>query len=53
MGSNSTIITYQELLEQGATPGFVKEAIERHKASEMYKNARSADNYYRQRNETI
>ncbi|MEE0308857.1 MAG: phage portal protein [Slackia isoflavoniconvertens] len=53
MGSNSTIITYQELLEQGATPGFVKEAIERHKASEMYKNARSADSYYRQRNETI
>lgn len=53
MGSNSTIITYQELLENGATPGFVKEAIERHKASEMYKNARSADNYYRQRNETI
>lgn len=53
MGSSSTIITYQELLENGATPGFVKEAIERHKASEMYKNARSADNYYRQRNETI
>lgn len=53
MGSNSTIITYQELLENGATPGFVKGAIERHKASEMYKNARSADNYYRQRNETI
>lgn len=49
----STIVTFAELQANGGTPGFVKECIERHRASEMYKNARSADSYFRQRNETI
>ena len=49
----STIITYAELLADGGTPGFIKECIERHRRSEMYRNAVSADAYFRQRNETI
>lgn len=49
----STIVTYQELVEAGPTAAFVKSAIERYKRSEMYRNAASADNYFRQRNETI
>ena len=49
----STIITYAELLADGGTPGWVKDAVERHRRSEMYRNAVSADNYFRQRNETI
>lgn len=51
--SESTIVTYQELAEAGPTAAFVKSAIERYKRSEMYRNAASADNYFRQRNETI
>lgn len=51
--SASTIITYAELLADGGTPGFIKECIERHRRSEMYRNAVSADAYFRQRNETI
>lgn len=51
--SASTIITYAELQADGGTPGFVKECIERHRRSEMYRNAASADAYFRQRNETI
>lgn len=51
--SASTIITYAELQADGGTPGFVKECIERHRRSEMYRNAMSADAYFRQRNETI
>ena len=51
--AESTIVTYQELLQAGPTPEFVKQAIDRYRRSEMYRNAVSADNYYRQRNETI
>ena len=57
MAGTSTIITYDELLAAGADDGaraeFVGEAIRRHRQSEMWRNARAADMYWRQRNVTI
>ncbi len=51
----STIVTYDELesLPDGERAGFVREAVERHRRSEMHRNAVSANAYFRQRNETI
>lgn len=51
--SQSTIITYDDLVEQGAGAAFVQDAIERHMQSEMHRNAMAANEYYRQRNVTI
>lgn len=50
MGS---LITYRELEESNDICAFVAKAIERHRAGELYRTARSADSYYAQRNEGI
>lgn len=49
----SCIITYDELENTGNVAGFLQDAIQRHWQSEMYRVARSADKYFKQRNETI
>lgn len=49
--------TYQDLTEVGEEESkridFIKEAIERHKATDLYKNAYIADQYKKKRNITI
>lgn len=50
---NSSIITYDELQNTHNIEGFLQDAIQRHWQSEMYRVARSADRYFKQRNETI
>lgn len=50
---DSCIVTYDDLLEQGAGAGFVQDAIERHMRSPMYRDAVDANEYMRQRNVTI
>lgn len=48
------ILTYQDFLEsQNDIKGFISKAINQHVSSEDYKIAVSADNYDRQKNETI
>lgn len=48
------MLTYQDYLKEGANiPNFVRKAIQQHMQTDMYKIAKSADNYDRQRNETI
>lgn len=49
----STTITFDELEAAGDPAALCKEAIERHMASELYRTARDATLYYRQRNPTI
>lgn len=49
----STIVTYSELQAAGATPAFVTSALDRYRASELYRNAVVANDYFRQRNTTI
>lgn len=51
----SRMLTYQDFVEAGDAnrESFVLEAINRHKASRMYRTARDADLYDRQRNRTI
>ena len=51
----SRMLTYQDFAEAGDAnrESFVLEAINRHKASRMYRIARDADLYDRQRNRTI
>ena len=51
----SRMLTYQDFVEAGDAnrESFVLEAIDRHKASRMYRIARDADLYDRQRNRTI
>ena len=49
----STIITGRELSASGDRAKFVADAINRYRQSELYRNAVSASNYMRQRNETI
>ena len=46
------MLTFQDF-EKNRTPEFLMKAIQEHKSSELYKTARSADLYDRQRNETI
>ena len=52
-----TIITYQDLLEVGENEidiaEFVARAIKEHKSSDLYKQAKIADEYLRQQNRTI
>lgn len=48
------MLTYQDYLKESANiPNFVRKAIQQHMQTDMYKIAKSADNYDRQRNETI
>ena len=51
----SRMLTYQDFVEAGDAnrASFVLEAIDRHKASRMYRTAVDADLYDRQRNRTI
>lgn len=51
----SRMLTYQDFVEAGDAnrESFVLEAINRHKASRMYRTAKDADLYDRQRNRTI
>lgn len=51
----SRLLTYQDFVEAGDAnrESFVLEAINRHKASRMYRTAKDADLYDRQRNRTI
>lgn len=49
----STTITYDELLAADSPAAFARDAIERHRQSEMYRVARDATLYYKQRNPTI
>lgn len=51
--AKSTIVTYDDLQETGASAAFVADAIERHMQGEMYRVAVDADEYMRQRNVTI
>lgn len=51
--NQSTIITGRELSASGDRAKFVADAINRYRQSELYRNAVSASNYMRQRNETI
>ena len=51
--SQSTIVTFSELEEATSVPGFVESAVTRHMQSEMWRNARDANEYFRQRNVTI
>lgn len=47
------ILTYQDFVQAVDKPGFVLEAIRRHKSSRQYKTAKIADMYDRQQNKTI
>ena len=49
------MLTYQDFVEAGGAnrESFVLEAVNRHKASRMYRTAKDADLYDRQRNRTI
>lgn len=49
----STTITYDELEAATDPAAFCKEAIERHRRSELFRVARDASLYFRQRNPTI
>ena len=54
MANAGTIVTLSELKGAGdSKAAFVKDAIDRHRRSELYRNAVSADMYYAQRNETV
>lgn len=47
------MLTYQDFLEENDKQSFIATAIRQHTSSEMYRMALSADNYDRQKNETI
>lgn len=47
------MITFQDYLEETNTAAFITKAINQHTSSEEYRIAKSADNYDRQKNETI
>lgn len=47
------MLTYQDMIAEGANADFVVKAINYHKSSELYRVAVSADNYDHKRNETI
>lgn len=49
----SSVITYDELEQADDVASFASDAVSRHMSSEVYRTAVSADNYFRQRNETI
>ena len=54
METSGTLVTRRELDAAGdELSGFVADAIARHMRSELYRNAVSANAYYRQRNETV
>ena len=50
---SGTIITYGELEAAESPTAFAKSAIDRHRQSEMWRNAVTANDYFRQRNVTI
>lgn len=47
------ILTFQNFTEEADKKAFISKAINQHMSSEMYRIAVSADNYDRQKNETI
>ena len=47
------LLTFQDFLEESNVLDFIGKAINQHVSSEDYKTAISADNYDRQKNETI
>jgi len=47
------MLTFQDFLEEPDVAAFVEKAINQHTSSEAYKTAISADNYDRQKNDTI
>lgn len=51
--SKGPLVTDGDLSEAASATAFAADAIERHMSSEMYRNAVTADAYYRQRNVTI
>lgn len=53
MATRSTIVTFGELEAAPSVPAFVEDALTRYTQSEMWRNAVTADEYYRQRNVTI
>lgn len=47
------MLTFQDYLEEADQKAFISKAINQHMSSEMYRIAVSADNYDRQKNDTI
>lgn len=51
--SVSTIVTAGDMAAAASPEAFARDAVERHMQSEMWRNAVAANEYYRQRNQTI
>ena len=51
--SKGPLVTDGDLKEAVSATAFAADAIERHMSSEMYRNAVTANEYYRQHNVTI
>ena len=51
--SKGPLVTDGDLKEAASATAFAADAIERHMSSEMYRNAVTANEYYRQHNVTI
>lgn len=51
--ADGPIVTAADMAAAGSAAGFASDAVRRHMAGEMYRNAVAAGEYYRQRNVTI
>lgn len=51
--ADGPIVTAADMAASGSAAGFASDAVRRHMAGEMYRNAVAANDYYRQRNTTI
>ena len=51
--ADGPIVTAADMAAAGSAAGFASDAVRRHMAGEMYRNAVAANDYYRQQNVTI
>ena len=51
--ADGPIVTAADMAAAGSVAGFASDAVRRHMAGEMYRNAVAANDYYRQQNVTI